>query len=80
MAIGEAISNRKINKHFLKHSISDQIIGRLIGEIIGVFWISATAPILTYSAIAATPLILLAHKERARDQLTKLKNKTYLND
>ena len=78
MIIGELLANRKINKNFLKHSVSDQVIGRLVGEIIGVFWISATAPILTLSAISATPLILYAHKERLKEQLEKIKNKTYL--
>jgi len=80
MMIAEVIAGRKINKHFMKHSVSDQIIGRLIGETIGIIWIGATAPILTLSAIITTPLILIAHKERLSEQLSKIKNKTYLND
>ncbi|MDD4409545.1 MAG: glycerol-3-phosphate acyltransferase [Candidatus Pacebacteria bacterium] len=80
MTIGEALAGRKINKKFLKHSVSDQVIGRLIGEVIGILWIGATCPVLTLSAIFATPLIIIAHQERIKDQLKKIKNKTYLND
>jgi hypothetical protein len=52
----------------------------LIGEIIGVFYIGLAAPQLFWAALITTPLIIIAHTSRIKDQLKKIKNKTYLND
>ncbi|MCK9577898.1 glycerol-3-phosphate acyltransferase [bacterium] len=80
MFIGDIFAKRPINKNFLKKSVSEQIIGRLIGEVIGISYIGLAAPELFWPALFTTPLILIAHKTRAEDQLKKIKNNTYLND
>jgi len=80
MFIGDVFAKRRVNKDFFKKSISDQIIGRLIGEIIGIFYIGLAAPELFWAALITTPLIIIAHNPRIKDQFIKIKNNTYLND
>jgi len=80
MFIGEIFAGRPISKKFFKRAASEQIVGRLIGEIIGVFYIGLAAPQLFWAALITTPLIIIAHTSRIKDQLKKIKNKTYLND
>ncbi|MDD3292601.1 MAG: glycerol-3-phosphate acyltransferase [Candidatus Pacebacteria bacterium] len=80
MVLFELMAKRKINKKFLKHAVSDQVLGRLTGETIAVLWFYAYNTILFFPALFVTPLILIAHKDRLKEQLEKIKNKTYLND
>ena len=80
MILFELFAKRKINKKFLKHAISDQVLGRLFGETFALFWLYIYNTILFFPALVATPLILIAHKDRLEEQFKKIKNKTYLND
>ncbi|MCK9393465.1 MAG: glycerol-3-phosphate acyltransferase [Candidatus Paceibacterota bacterium] len=80
MFIGEVIAKRPASKKFFKRAISNQIIGRMVGEIIGVFYIGLVAPQLFLAALVTTPLIIIAHTTRIKDQIKKIKAKTYLND
>jgi len=80
MALFEILMGRRVNKKFLKYAVSDQIVGRLAGEVFALFWLYAYNMLLFYAALAATPLILIAHKDRLAEQIKKIRNKTYLND
>lgn len=80
MILFELFAKRKINKKFLKHAVSDQVLGRLFGETFALFWLYLYNIILFFPALVATPLILIAHKDRLTEQFKKIKNKTYLND
>jgi len=80
MILFEIFAKRKVNKKFLKHAISDQVLGRLVGETVALFWLFTYNIEIFYPALVATPLILIAHKDRLDEQLKKLKEKTYLND
>ncbi len=80
MILFEVLMGRKVNKKFLKYAVSDQITGRLSGEVFALFWLYTYNILLFYPALAATPLILIAHKDRLSEQIKKIKNKTYLND
>ncbi|MDD5639909.1 MAG: glycerol-3-phosphate acyltransferase [Candidatus Pacebacteria bacterium] len=78
--IGEVFAKRPASKNFFKRAVSNQIIGRIIGEIIGVFYIGFAVSELFLTALITTPLIIIAHTSRIKDQIKKIKNKTYLND
>ncbi len=80
MVLFEIFAKRKINKKFLKHAVSDQILGRLTGEVVALFWLYLYNMTIFFPALVATPLILIAHKDRLDEQFKKIKNKTYLND
>jgi acyl phosphate:glycerol-3-phosphate acyltransferase len=80
MILFEIFAGRKISKKFLKHAISDQVLGRLAGETFALFWLYAYNIEIFYPALVATPLILIAHKDRLDEQFKKIKDKTYLND
>lgn len=80
MILFELFAKRKVNKKFLKHAISDQVLGRLFGEVFALFWLYLYNMTIFFPALVATPLILIAHKDRLDEQLKKIKNKTYLND
>ncbi|MDD5696552.1 MAG: hypothetical protein PHO90_01070, partial [Candidatus Pacebacteria bacterium] len=80
MVLFEVLMGRRVNKKFLKYAVSDQIAGRLAGEVFALFWLYAYNILLFWPALAATPLILIAHKDRLTEQIKKIKNKTYLND
>ncbi|MFA5232230.1 MAG: glycerol-3-phosphate acyltransferase [Candidatus Paceibacterota bacterium] len=80
MSLFEILVGRRVNKKFLKYAVSDQIMGRLAGEVFALFWLYAYNILLFYPALAATPLILIAHKDRLEEQIKKIRNKTYLND
>lgn len=80
MILFEFFAKRKVNKKFLKHAVSDQILGRLTGEVLALFYLYLYHNILFFPALVATPLILIAHKDRLDEQLKKIKDKTYLND
>lgn len=69
-----------INKKFFKNAVSEQIIGRMLGEIYAVWWISIFAPTLFYPALLGTILIIIAHRDRIKDQIKKVKAKKYFND
>ncbi|MDK2949326.1 MAG: acyl phosphate:glycerol-3-phosphate acyltransferase [Patescibacteria group bacterium] len=69
-----------INKKFFKNAVSEQIIGRMLGEIYAVWWISIFAPVLFYPALLGTILIIIAHRDRIKDQIKKVKAKKYFND
>lgn len=80
MILFEILAKRKVNKKFLKHAISDQVLGRLVGETFALFWLYTYNIEIFYPALFATPLILIAHKDRLDEQFKKIKEKTYLND
>ncbi len=80
MSLFEILMGRRVNKKFLKYAVSDQIAGRLTGEVFALFWLYASNILLFWPALAATPLILIAHKDRLAEQIKKIRNKTYLND
>ncbi|HPD19685.1 MAG TPA: glycerol-3-phosphate acyltransferase [Candidatus Pacearchaeota archaeon] len=80
MVLFEILAGRKLNKKFLKHAVSDQVAGRLAGEVFALFWLYTYNILIFYPALAATPLILLAHRDRLAEQIKNIKNKTYLND
>jgi len=80
MVLFEVLMGRRVNKKFLKYAVSDQIAGRLAGEVFALFWLYAYNILLFWPALAATPLILIAHKDRLTEQIKEIKNKTYLND
>jgi glycerol-3-phosphate acyltransferase PlsY len=69
-----------ISRKFVKNAVSEQIIGRLMGEIYTVWWISIYAPELFIPAALGTFLVVIAHKERVKGQIKKLKENKYLND
>ena len=81
MILGELITGHKWNKTLVPHAISNQILGRLIGELVGLFVIYFFEPNFLF-VMVAFPLffVLFAHKDRLRDQLIKIKNKTYLTN
>jgi acyl-phosphate glycerol 3-phosphate acyltransferase len=80
MLLVEALMGRRVSKKFFKAAVSDQIIGRLIGEIYCVWWIWLFDPNLFYPMLFGIALIVIAHKDRLKDQIKKIENKTYLND
>jgi len=69
-----------ISRKFVKNAVSEQIIGRLIGEIYTVWWISIFAPNLFIPGALGTILVVIAHKDRVKDQIKKLKENKYFND
>ena len=75
MLLFEIFFGGKVNSKFLKKAISDQIIGRLIGEAYAIWWISLVAPTLFYPALLGTILVVIAHKDRAMEQIKEIRNK-----
>ncbi len=79
MFLLEIIMGGRISKRFFKNSVSEQIIGRLLGEAFAVYWIYLYDFRLFYPVLFGTALIIMAHRDRAIDQIKKINNKTYLN-
>ena len=80
MFLLEIVTGGRISKKFIKRSVSEQIIGRVIGEIYAIWWISLIKPDLAYPVLFGTILIVIAHTDRIKSQIEKMKNKTYFND
>lgn len=67
----DLIDKKKIGKGFVKDAINKQVLGRLAGEVfalIPIFFLNIT---VFYPILAATPLILIRHKDRLKEQLCK---------
>jgi acyl phosphate:glycerol-3-phosphate acyltransferase len=77
MILFELPIKKKLNFSIIKHAVSENIIGRLAGEIMAVAWIYFYDFKLFYPVFFATLLVLLAHKDRIRGQIEKMKDKTY---
>ena len=80
MVLLEALMGRKVSGKLFKKAVDGQIIGRLVGEAYAVWWIYLFDPRLFYPSLLATILIIISHKDRLKDQIKKIRNKTYLND
>lgn len=77
--VGEIFAGHKWNKKLIMDAVNNQIIGRLCGEILGLCLIYCLNRDLF--GIVALPLllVLIAHKDRLKEQIKNIKNKSYLN-
>ncbi|MFA5087034.1 MAG: glycerol-3-phosphate acyltransferase [Candidatus Paceibacterota bacterium] len=80
MIIGEILAGHKLNKKLIPNAISNQIIGRLLGEIAGVVLIYFLNPSIFLIVFLPLLLVLIAHKDRLKEQIKNIKNKTYLTN
>jgi glycerol-3-phosphate acyltransferase PlsY len=80
MILGEILTGHKWNKQLIPNAISNQILGRLIGEFVGLFVIYFFEPNLFVMIAFPLFFVLFAHKDRLRQQMEKIKSKTYLPD
>ncbi|MDD4662183.1 MAG: glycerol-3-phosphate acyltransferase [Candidatus Pacebacteria bacterium] len=60
-------------RNFFKRALSDQIIGRLFGEIFALIPFYFLNPFIFGIGLVSTPLILLRHKDRVKEQLKNYK-------
>ena len=56
-------------RNFFKRAISDQIIGRLFGEVFALIPFFFLNPLLFWVALFSTPLILIRHIDRVKEQI-----------
>lgn len=61
-------------RNFFKRAISDQIIGRLFGEVIVLIPFFFLNPLVFWISLFSTPLILIRHIDRVKEQLKQAKN------
>ena len=58
-------------RNFFKRAVSDQIIGRLFGEVFALIPFFFLNPILFWVGLFSTPLILIRHIDRVKEQIKK---------
>jgi len=56
-------------RNFFKRAVSDQIIGRLFGEVFALIPFFFLNPLLFWVALFSTPLILIRHIDRVKEQI-----------
>ena len=56
-------------RNFFKRAVSDQIIGRLFGEVFALVPFFFLNPILFWVGLFSTPLILIRHIDRVKEQI-----------
>jgi glycerol-3-phosphate acyltransferase PlsY len=78
MVLAEIFAGGTVKNGLLKNAISNQIIGRLLGEVAALWWINLINSHIFWPALAATVLVLIAHKGRLAEQIKNIKNHTYL--
>lgn len=78
MVIGEILAGHKLNKKLIPDAISNQIIGRLLGEIAGVILIYFLSLKIFLIVFLPLLLVLIAHKDRLKEQIKNIKHKNYL--
>lgn len=61
-------------RNFFKRAISDQIIGRLVGEVVALVPFFFLNPLVFWISLFSTPLILIRHTDRVKEQLKQSKN------
>lgn len=71
--IFEIVESKKIDKKLVVRAVDKQIIGRLAGEVAALIPIYILNKILFWPTLAATPLILIRHKERVIRQIEERK-------
>lgn len=71
-----AIQQKPLTFRGVFHAISEQILGRLAGEIAAAYVVSLFHPDLLPSAIVGTALIIYSHRQRAAEQIARLKTLT----
>lgn len=72
----EVIDKKKFNIKVIIGGASNQILGRLVGEVVALLPVYLLHPTsaLFASLLVTTPLVLIRHAERLRQQLSKSQN------
>lgn len=71
----EICENKEFNKKTIIKAANRQIIGRLAGEILALIPVYLLNPVLFWPTLAATPLIIIRHKDRVMAQIEEIKIK-----